>query len=175
MRMHMRPRTARYLVVSSFFTVSPAPFMSDAACQEAQFDQPPLLLISVYICSWCLFKAYMFSELWYKMPLNSSPLVDKQVHNGSPSRSDPRNLNVLFTVAVCHVFCSRRPKRETLYFLLHSQQFKERFVSFVLRNHYFVVFWDEVTKLFKIIFLPQRFCVTSFLFILLFLMLCLLE
>lgn len=64
------------------------------ACQDTQSDQPPLLLISVYICSWCLFKAYIFSELWYTMPFNSSRLVDngtqwfsKQVRSHIPELS----------------------------------------------------------------------------------------
>lgn len=80
------------------------------------FLQPPLLQISVYICSWCLCWARMFSQLWHATSFNSSPFVHRWVHNGCPSGSDLRNPNNLFIVAVCHVVYSREIEKEDFIF-----------------------------------------------------------
>lgn len=112
-RMHTRPRTAKERIVSYIFIISPVPF--NEWCQLVRKHSLMNLLSFRPRCTFVLDAcsrhvlscSYMFSQLWYTMPCNSSPLVAKQVQNGSPSRSDRRYLNLHCSWVPCVAVCYR--------------------------------------------------------------------
>ena len=146
-------KTEGYL--ASSFIISLAPLMRDPSMSGRPLCLSNLLSPRSWR-TWCLFWAHMLSLLWHAMSFNSSSFVHEWVRSGSPSGSDLRYPNDLFIVAVCHVVYSRETEKRNLLFPSISTTI-QRTVCFLHTQDTIIscIFWDEVTKLFTLLF-PRR-------------------